>query len=328
MSVVPLKSLYNHLLAEWSVILSRLGVEYTSPMPTFLSVEPASICQLHCTQCPCGSGQIVRDTDDALLSLDLFRKILNDCSGWVHTIQFYFQGEPLLNPNLSQMIRMAHQAHIYTTCSTNAQALTPLMAEQLIQSGLDRIIVSIDGLSEESYGAYRQGGSLNKALKGLICLREAKDRLGGKTHIELQCLRLRSNEHEWAMFKRSYHQMGADSLSLKSAQFYDYQQGNPLMPSDECFSRYTQMPDGTYRPKNRLHPLVNQSCKRLLMGCVITTKGDVLPCCFDKSATHVMGNIRFHSLASVWRGNAFRLFRQQVRANRLSQAICCNCTES
>jgi len=327
MSVVSPKSLFNCLLTHLGSMLSRIGIAYTAPMPSFVSVEPSAVCQLRCPQCPCGQGVHHPMNTGKMLSMSTFRDILQQCEGSVHTMQFYFQGEPLLNPDLPQMIRLAHQSHIYTTCSTNAQALTPRLATQLIQSGLDRIIVSIDGLSEESYQSYRVGGSLNRALQGLINLRQAKNQWGGTTHIELQCLRLRSNEHEWTMFQRSYRQMGADSLTLKTAQFYDYTQGNPLMPSDERYSRYHQLKDGTYVPKNRIRPTNHHACSRILSGCVITVDGDVLPCCFDKSASHVMGNIHQQSLRSIWRGSRFTDFRQQVTANRMQYTMCTNCTE-
>jgi len=317
MSVVPIKSLYNHLLA-W---LGR------NPMPTFLSIEPSSVCQLHCPQCPCGKrGGELRS--DAFMSLSTFNKILHDAKGWVHTFQFYFQGEPLLNPHLSEMIRLAHEAHIYTICSTNALALTPLLARQLVEAGLDRMVVSIDGLSENSYQTYRRGGSLNKALQGLVFLRQAKQQTGSRMHIELQCLRLKSNEHEWKMFRRSYRQMGADSLSLKTAQFYDYEQGNALFPTDSRYSRYCRMDDGMYRPKNRMKSLKNKPCRRVSLGCVITVNGDVLPCCFDKTSRYRMGNILLTELDQIWKGSAFQTFRQQVTHNRMEYAMCGNCTEN
>ena len=91
------------------------------------------------------------------------------------------------------MVKLAQNAGIYTIVSTNALAITPLLAERIMNAGLSRIIVSIDGLSEESYSAYRVGGSLHKALEGLIALRNAKDSIGSSTHIELQMLRLRTN---------------------------------------------------------------------------------------------------------------------------------------
>jgi len=297
-------------------------------MPTFVSIEPSAICQLHCPECPCGTGGHRPLNTTRVMNLDTFHAILDQCRGWVHTMQFYFQGEPLLNPQLSEMIRLAHQAHIYTTCSTNAQALTPLLAEQLVTSGLDRIIVSIDGLSEQSYQAYRHGGSLNQALKGLVFLRNAKDQLGGHIHIELQCLALKSNELDWDMMQRSYRQMGADSFTLKTAQFYEYEHGNALMPSNKQYSRYQKMSDGSYLPKNRLQAMNNLPCRRILSGCVITVNGDVLPCCFDKSAQQIMGNIHTSSLSQIWQGEIFQSFRQHVRNNRMDYAMCHNCTES
>jgi len=316
MSVVPIKSLYNHFLSWFGV----------APMPTFVSIEPSAVCQLHCPQCPCGiKGKEV--DKDAWMSINTFKKIVQESKGWVHTFQLYFQGEPLLNTHLCEMIRLSHEAHIYTICSTNAQALTPLMAEKIVAAGLDRIIVSIDGLSEDSYQQYRKGGNLNKAMQGLVWLRQAKDKLGSSMHIELQVLRLKSNEHEWAIFQRSYRQMGADSLTLKTAQFYDYKNGNALMPTDLRYSRYQKMSDGTYLPKNRLKSMANKPCRRILSGCVITVNGDVLPCCFDKSAHYKMGNIHTCSLRAIWQGKDFQLFRKNVRTNRMNYAMCGNCTE-
>jgi len=327
MSVVPIKSLFNHGLSSLSVLLSRFGIAYTAPMPTFLSVEPSAVCQLHCPQCPCGQGVNRRTNSAKMMTLPTFYKVLSDCAGWVHTIQFYFQGEPLLNTDLPAMITLAHQAHVYTTCSTNALALTPRLATQIMQSGLDRIIVSIDGLSEESYQTYRVGGTLHQALTGLKCLRQAKDQLGAHTHIELQCLRLRSNQHEWSLFQRSYRQMGADSLTLKTAQFYHYQHGNPLMPVDEQYNRYHRLQDGTYVPKNRLKPMINRPCSRLLTGCIISVNGDILPCCFDKDRRYVMGNIHAASLASIWKSKVFSDFRSKVQHDRMQLSMCQNCSE-
>ncbi len=325
MSVVSVKSLANHAWANMCYLLSLCGVERVAPMPSFISVEPADFCQLHCPECPVGNGNLgVRhEPHHHCMSLDTFRRIIEQCKGIVHTIQFFFQGEPLLNPNLPDMIRLAHDARLYTITSTNAQALTPILAEQLIQSGLDRIIVSIDGMNEDSYQAYRQGGNLNKAMQGLRYLRQAKDHLGGHTCIELQCLRLKSNEHEWALFRHCYRQLGADILTFKTAQFYNYEHGNPLMPSNPRYCRYRLGKNGLYRLAHQRR----KGCLRILKGCVITVNGNVLPCCFDKGSNYIWGNIHTQSLRQIWNGEPARLFRRQVFTNRAPIAICGNCTE-
>lgn len=306
MSVALTKSrLSNAIRCYSNYALSLFGLVRITHMPTFVSVEPANVCQLRCPECPVGNGKRLEVRGDRLMSREVWERVLAQIRETAHTIQFYFQGEPLLNPNLPQMVREAHEAGLYTITSTNAQALTPAMAEALIHAGLDRIIVSMDGLTDESYNAYRIGGSLEKTKAALRYLREAKERLHGRTTIELQCLRLRTNEQEWAAFKRVYKQLGADKLVLKTAQLYDYTDGHPLMPSDARYSRYTKGADGLFHRKK-----LGRGCLRVWSGVVITTNGDVLPCCYDKAHSFTYGNITTQPLAQLFANERALAFRK------------------
>jgi radical SAM protein with 4Fe4S-binding SPASM domain len=233
-------------------------------------------------------------------------------SAWV--IQFYFQGEPLLNKDLPQMISEAHEAGLYTIVSTNAQALTQEMAQALVSAGLDRIIISMDGLTQESYSAYRIGGNLEKAKAAIRYFHEAK----GKTKIELQCLRLKSNEHEWSDFKRVYKSLGADQLTFKTAQLYDYQNGHPLMPSNPRYSRYIKGSDGHYHRRK-----LSKDCFRVWSGVVITTTGEVLPCCYDKAHDYAYGNIMNSSLRDLFCSDKANIFRHA--AIQQTPQICQEC---
>ena len=314
----------NTLQAEWDYWLSFIGIRRFRHMPTFLSIEPANFCQLRCPECPVGMAG--KQENRRKMSIALFQQILEEAKPYVHTMQFYFQGEPLLNEHLGEMIRLAHEAGIYTVVSTNAQALTRALAEQLVNVGLSRIIVSIDGLSEESYGAYRQGGSLHKALLGLGYLKAAKQQTDANLTIELQCLRLKSNEHEWQTLTRSFRQMGADKLTLKTAQFYGYEQGNMLMPTQEKYSRYRREKDGLYHPKNRLKNKYS-ACRRLYMGAVIDAEGIMLPCCFDKGRKYSFGSVQELGIRGCWLGQQAERFRDVVLRNDRNLDICRNCTE-
>ena len=261
------------------------------------------------------------------MPLTTFEHILEQVAPSVHTMQFYFQGEPLLNPDLPKMIALAHKRHIYTIVSTNAQALTPLLAQQLTKAGLNRIIVSIDGFSQETYEQYRKGGSLHKAMDGLQYLHDAQQ--GHQPWIELQVLRLRSNEHEWDFVRRNYRHMGANSLTFKTAQFIDFENGNPLMPSNPKYCRYEQQADGRYHLKTLppysstpLHPYT--PCHRLWTGCVITTTGEVLPCCYDKQSRYSFGNILQQDLQTIYHSDKAQSFRQHVLKGHTID-ICQNC---
>ena len=268
------------------------------------------------------------------MPLSVFERALEQVQKTAHTMQFYFQGEPLLNKQLPEMIAMAHQVGLYTIVSTNAQALNRSTAEALVKSGLSRIIVSIDGFSEESYVAYRVGGSLHRALEGLQHLHEAKVQYGSSIRIELQVLRLRTNEHEWQWIKKHYKKLGATHLVFKTAQLYDFEHGHPLMPTNERYSRYRKTSDGTYVHK-KSHQLFSLpfregsgvgSCLRLWSGCVITTTGEVLPCCYDKDHHHSLGNITTQSLADIFHSKRANALRHRVlHATSPLPEMCKNC---
>lgn len=299
-----------------------MGVVRVRHLPTFVSIEPANYCQLRCPACPVGQRAANNTHHKAQnMSWDTYLRILTQVQATAHTIQFYFQGEPLLNPLLPKMIARAREVGLFTVVSTNAQALTRSMAHELVKSGLHRIIVSIDGFSEESYAAYRVGGDLHRALEGMQFLREAKAEYSSSICIELQVLRLRSNEHEWEWIRQHYRTLGATRLVFKTAQLYDYQHGHSLMPTDERYSRYKKGEDGTYhliRPRRR-------SCYRLWSGCVVTTTGEVLPCCYDKAGEHAFGSLMEQNLEQVWHNKNADDFRRQVLQDSHAIPICREC---
>ena len=227
------------------------------------------------------------------------------------------------------MIAAAHNAALYTIVSTNAQSLTQDMADALVHSGLNRIIVSIDGFSEESYQAYRVGGSLQKALNALQYLANAKRMHKSNIRLELQVLRLKTNEHEWEWIKKNYKKLGATHLVFKTAQLYDFEHGHPLMPTSERYSRYRKTADGTYihKKSSRLSPhslFAPSPCKRLWSGCVITTSGDILPCCYDKEHRHALGNITTLSLSEIFHSSKANNLRKHILKGNLPE-MCKNC---
>ena len=314
----------NALRCYGSYALSRLGsVLFRTSIPVhhapmFVSVEPANICQLHCPECPVGRGGVKNEKlkiknaevpKQPYMSMEVFRRVLAEVKETALVMQFYFQGEPLLNTNLPQMIREAQEAGLYTIVSTNAQAMTKERAEELVSSGLDRIIISMDGLTEETYSAYRIGGDVERCKAAIRWLREAKDHSSSGVRrtpvIELQCLRLKSNEQEWTLFKREYKTLGADRLVFKTAQLYDYENGHPLMPSEARYSRYIQGKDGKYHRR-----AMGKGCFRVWSGAVITTDGTVLPCCYDKGHEHAYGNIMQTPLRELFSNEKATAFRR------------------
>jgi radical SAM protein with 4Fe4S-binding SPASM domain len=138
-----------------------------------------------------------------------------------------------------------------------------------------------------------------------------------------QFLAVRPNEHEIPQVFALGSEMGIDEVRIKSAQLYDYKNGNVLMPENENYSRYRKQADGTYKMKHKL----GNHCWRMWSSSVITWDGKVVPCCFDKDAKHILGTMDSSDFSSIWKSPVYNRFRQSVLRSRNAIDICKNCSE-
>ncbi len=198
------------------------------------------------------------------------------------------------------MVSYASQKGIYTATSTNAHYFKDEISRATIESSLDRLIISIDGTSQDTYQSYRIGGSLEKVIEGTRNIIKWRKELKSKTpRVIFQFLVVRQNEHEIPKVYQLADELGVDQVVLKTAQIYDYKSGSDLIPLNERYSRYRQTHDGTFEIKNRL---LNQ-CWKMWHSCVITWDGKVVPCCFDKDAHFVLGDLSKNSFEEIWNGD-------------------------
>ena len=291
-------------------------------LPMTVSMEPTTACNLRCPECPSGLRAFTRPTGN--LREDFFSKTMDELHAHLLYLIFYFQGEPYINPKFLDMVSHAHRRGIYTITSTNGHFLNDENARKTIESGLDRLIISVDGTTQETYESYRKEGKLESVLQGARNVVKWKKQLKSTTpHLIFQFLVVRPNEHQIPDIYRLAAEIGIDEVKLKTAQVYDYQQGNDLIPTLDKYSRYRAQADGTFVTKNEL---LNH-CWKLWHACVITWDGLVVPCCFDKDALHRLGDLKKMSFRQLWRGEAYHNFRQQLLRGRDQIDICKNCTE-
>ena len=291
-------------------------------MPFTISLEPTTACNLRCPECPSGLRAFTRPTGN--LKENFFRDTINELYRDLVYLIFYFQGEPYINPKFLDMVKYAHDKGIYTITSTNGHFLNDENARKTIESGLDRMIISVDGTTQEVYENYRKEGNLEAVLQGAKNVVKWKRALNSPTpHIIFQFLVVRPNEHQIPDIYRLAKEIGVDEVKLKTAQVYDYEHGNPLIPTIEKYARYAQQADGTYKVKNQL---LNH-CWKLWHACVITWDGMVVPCCFDKDAIHRLGDLKQLSFKAIWKGETYQQFRRTLLKGRDQIDICTNCTE-
>lgn len=290
--------------------------------PISISVEPTTSCNLRCPECPSGLRSFTRPT--GMLSEDLFARVIDEVAPTLTYLTFYFQGEPYLHPRFLPMVRYATDRGIYTATSTNAHFLDEEQAALTVSSGLKRLIISIDGTSQDTYSAYRVGGKLDKVIAATRNIVAARKALRSATpQIVFQFLVVRPNEHQIPEVHRLARELGVDRVVLKTAQIYDFENGSPLIPTIDKYARYRRGKDNTYTIKNPL----DSHCWKMWHSCVVTWDGKVVPCCFDKDAQHVMGDLRSQSFGEIWNGVKYRNFRTSLLKARKEIDICKNCSE-
>jgi len=323
LSKLSFARILNAVQLKWSYHYSKITKQSKiKGLPTSITIEPTTACNLSCPECPSGLKQFTRPEGN--LKQNFYQKIIEETYKSSFYLNFYFQGEPFINPNFLEMVAYAESKKMYTATSTNAHFLNDEVAKKTIESGLSRLTISIDGTTQETYESYRKTGSLEKVIEGTKNIIKWKKELKSKTpYVIFQFLVVKPNEHQIEEAKQLAKTLGVDEIRFKTAQLYEFKNGNELMPTIEKYSRYKKLADGTYRLKNKL---LNE-CWRMWSSCVITWDGKIVPCCFDKDAKHQLGELQQQTLKDIWNSKGYNNFRKTLLTDRQSIDICQNCTE-
>ncbi len=316
--------LFNAAKVMLSFQLSKLlGKPIQWGYPISISFEPTTSCNLRCPECPSGLREFTRPT--GMLEKSFFKTTIDEIHRELLYLIFYFQGEPFLNPDFLEMVKYANSKGIYTATSTNAHYLTDDKARQTVESGLDRLIISVDGTTQDVYQQYRVGGKLDKVLEGARNIVKWKKELNSKTpFVFFQFLVVKPNEHQIEAIKKLGEEIGVDQVRYKTAQVYDFENDpNQLIPTIDKYSRYRKGKDGILKSKSGLM----NHCWKLWHANVITWDGLVVPCCFDKDASHQLGNLSTQSFKQTWNNENYKQFRSELMSSRKNIDICSNCSE-
>lgn len=317
-------------------VLTSMGLSWATGRPIvwgrpfMMMVEPTNFCNLKCPLCPSGNGEMTRERGN--MGIDDYKRLIDDVGEHLVLLMLWNQGEPFINKDLLEMIRYARGKRIPTMTSTNGHFVrTPEQARAVVESGLSEMIVSLDGVDQETYEAYRVGGKLERVLEGTRLVAEAKRELGSATPlINMQFIVFRHNEEDLAEAERLSKELGADQFLIKTAQVYSDDDATTFLPDEDLFRRYEEAPDsGDLRVKGQ----PAKGCKVLWYSSMVNWNGDVAPCCFDKDVDYGMGDAfnghdsRSSTFAQIWKGRAYMDFREQLLDDRLGVDMCRNCSE-
>ena len=307
----------NALMSGSSFLLSSVrGKPSISGMPVSISFELTNHCNLRCPECASGSDLIKRAR--GFMDIELYKKVVAELTPYLYYINLYFQGEPMMHPQFFSFQGLTR--NINTIVSTNGHFLTAENSERLAMSGLKRLVVSLDGMDQEVYSEYRRQGEFGEVVAGIKNVADARDKFRSSLKLDLQFLVNKYNEHQIHEAERFAKEVGA-CLKLKSMQVISSENIEKWMPVEKKYRRYHKI-NGTNVIKNSMPG----RCSRLWFNPVITWDGLVIPCCFDKDAEFVMGDLNKDSFRTIWNNAEYYKFRNRVLTQRKSIAICRNCT--
>ena len=313
---------WNALQASASFLVSAITKRHFAwGLPPVLTIEPTNICNLRCPLCVTGNGSMERPY--GRMDLETYKKVIDETGGRVWYLVFFNQGEPYLHREFHEFVAYAKRRGIYVTTSTNAHYFDAGNAEEAVRSGIDTLIVSVDGATQETYAHYRVGGSLEKVKQGIRNLVAAKKRLRRKTpYIYMQFLVMRHNEFEIPAMRRLARELAVDKLLIKNIQVETLAEAREWLPGAERYRRYA-LSENDFVVKRGGRGV----CLRPWLTTMVNWDGTVVPCCFDKNGHHTTGDLRRQNFTGIWNAGAYSHFRQNMLTRRETIDICKNCNQ-
>lgn len=289
--------------------LSRLrGTVRAAGRPYVFTVDIGNVCNLRCPLCPTGVHELKRP--QGFMSLEDFRAVLRKIEPWAIEVVLHNWGEPFLNPHFATMVREAHEAGIGTAASTNLNLERGgvEMMHEVVDAGLDHLVLSIDGTSQDVYEHYRRRGNLEHVLANVKELVSYKRDRGQRTPmVEWQFLAMKHNEHQIDEARRIGAELGVDSVRVTGA-------GLPFDDLDNLELAKEWMPEGEYRNydpetiRSRGY-LYDERCFYLYRAMTVNPQGQVAPCCALHHEEWDFGDLLADDLDEIWNNEHYRSAR-------------------
>lgn len=294
--------------------------------PSHLTVDVTNVCNLKCPLCPTGVGAPGRGK--GMMSLAFFEKIIDEMGKYLLSVDLFNWGDPLLNKEIFDMVAYAHRRAIVTSISTNFQRFSEAAAEKAVSSGLDILILSIDGASQESYEKYRVGGDFQKVIRNISLLVDKKRKHGVKhPYICWQFLVMRHNEHEISAAEKMAAALGIDKITFDHAYLpvATRHEAVKWLPQNPKYHRYNleelertwalqESREGAEKSPQEheghrgLRRRVN--CSWLWTQATVNWDGGVSPCCALYEQSEDFGSVSDAGFKKIWNNEKYRASRR------------------
>ncbi|MFQ5455471.1 MAG: radical SAM/SPASM domain-containing protein [Nitrospirota bacterium] len=294
---LTLKKAINIVRVEWAFFFKRSRFNF---YPYEIIIDPANICQLRCALCSTGTKLSTRKR--GYMKFTTFKKIIDEVAPYVLHIYLHNWGESLLHKEIVRFIRYAKRYKVAISISSNLSfPLTEEEADSLITSGLDTLVISIDGINKETYARYRIGGDFDRVIANARLLVERKMKLNSKSpFLEWQFLKMRHNIHEVETAREMAKELGVDNIAF----------GSIVLPFGMNDAKLAEewFPEEEFKNRRRYDMQdsdMGRECWWLWRAAVFNWDGTVSPCCYVDGERAIFGNILDGMFKDIWNNNAY-----------------------
>jgi len=297
---VSLEKINNFILANHESDIKAIRV---NSLPYILNLDTVNACNLKCPFCVTGTNQL--DRKKSRFPTEQAKALIDKVKSHILVARFHNWGEPFLNKEIFDIIRYAKDAGIHTSASSNLSVNVDNLAEKIINSGLDHIHVSIDGLEQNTLEIYRRKANIDLILKNIREIVALKKKLGISTpRLELTFLVFKHNEHELPRLEEMKKSLGVDSFTSSNAFIYH----DSFIPKN---------PD--YKPS---HTIWTDSCHYLYSELMVEADGSISPCCTNTSSNFDVGQVsEIDDLHQFWNKPVFQAMRSKGSAQTIPDEL-------
>ena len=307
-------------------IKPRINLEGRTPLetviplstPMILFVDPASACNFECTFCPTGHRHLIKDTGRFVgrMKFEVFQKVIDDLEDFdkpIKVLRMYKDGEPFLNKELAKMVAYAKKSPMveYIDTTTNGSLMTPQRMGPVLDAGLDKINISVDGMTKEQYKKFTNFDfDFDAFVKNVQWLYDNKGDCEVVIKIPKELITVAQQQEFYDLFG-DY----CDRIALENFA--------PCWPEFDV-EKYTgiEIKEGIYN-----QPISNtETCPYIFYGMSVNADGLVSSCFLDWERRLIVGDTRTEKLINIWNSERFHKLRiQHLEGKRCENDVCNNC---
>jgi len=274
--------------------------------PYYIIIETGNICNLKCPLCPTGINLKGRKKQWTIM--DDFKMIIDKLYPYAYTVSLHNWGEPFLNHDIFNMIAYCKEKNIGTNLSSNL-SIDNFDAESVIKSGLEYLIVSLDGITQDVYSKYRVRGNYSLVIQNLVNLIQKKRELRSKTPmVEWQFIVMKHNSHQIDKAKQLAEQIGVNLIRfIPPGLPFGVNSKKDL--AREWFPFISTDPEEGRFDDRFLQKPIKGGCFYLYRSVTINPGGAVAPCCVVWEEKDDFGNLKETNFSAIWNNRSYRSAR-------------------